>query len=350
MYKDKTIGVVILAYEVEGFIENVIRGLPDFVGRVYVVDDGSRDRTAEIVKNMIETENIKRSIPGESRAASFSAAAVRKAAGRTSSNSQSRKSAAAIKEMIIPTTEGTEEPGNGNNGNGHNGDKGKNTPALDGDLTANYEASAETIQPGRRKTITLISHESNRGPGAALKTGYRAAIKDNVEITAKVDGDGQMPLEYLEPLIEPIAEGIADYTKGNRFEHSPTLHGMSRFRKVGNYLLTWLTRLASGYWRISDTQNGFIAISNRALKTIDLGFCSYYGYLNDILARLNVHNFRVMDIAMPAIYRDEKSKINYLKFIPRVSLILLRIFFWRLLVKYLKMAPRSDNKMASKTI
>jgi len=196
--------------------------------------------------------------------------------------------------------------------------------------------------------VTLLRHDQNRGPGAGLRTGYKAVLKYGVDIAVEIDGDGQMPSGEIVDLIAPIIEGKADYTKGNRLSSSHTRMKMPRFRMVGNFLLTWLTRIESGYWHVSDSQNGFTAISGQALSTLNLDFCSYYGYLNDILARLNIHNFRVLDISMPSKYGKEKSKIKYVRFIPKVSLILLRIFLWRLRVKYfIDYAQKSKVKAQS---
>ncbi|MDD5701800.1 MAG: glycosyltransferase family 2 protein [Dehalococcoidales bacterium] len=249
MYKKYAIGIVVLCYDVEPFISGVIEELPEFVDRIYVIDDCSKDNTYQVVSGL------------------------------------------------------------------------------------------------KNPKVALIRHETNLGPGAGLRTGYKAALADGTDIVIKIDGDGQMPVEQIEDMISPIMEKKADYIKGNRLQSDPGRHGMPRFRMVGNHLLTWLTRIESGYWHISDSQNGFTAISREALAAIDLDFCSYYGYLNDILARLNIYNFKVLDISMPAKYGKEKSKIKYARFIPRVSLILLRIFLWRLRVKYLRFPSGKNNRM-----
>ena len=52
MYKERKIGIVILAYNVGGFVKNTIDGLPEFVDKIYVVDDGSEDNTANIIKSL----------------------------------------------------------------------------------------------------------------------------------------------------------------------------------------------------------------------------------------------------------------------------------------------------------
>jgi hypothetical protein len=137
-------------------------------------------------------------------------------------------------------------------------------------------------------------------------------------------------------LLDPLAEKDADYSKGNRLDGRKYWNGMSRWRFLGNSLLTFLTRISSGYWDLTDPQNGYTAISSNALKAIDLdSVYPGYGYCNDLLVKLNVEGFRVIDVVMPARYGREKSKIRYRRYIPRVSNLLLKNFFWRLKVKYM---------------
>lgn len=176
-----------------------------------------------------------------------------------------------------------------------------------------------------------IRHERNRGRGAAVKTGYRAALAEDLEVVAVLDGDGQMDPDLLERFIAPVVAGEVDYTKGNRLNRLEHLDGMSRWRFVGNILLTILTRLASGYWRMKDSQNGYTAISAAMLHRLDLdGIYDGYGFLNDILVKLHVEGAQIGDVIMPARYGNEQSGIRYRSFIPRLSALLVRNFAWRL--------------------
>ncbi|MCK4250313.1 glycosyltransferase family 2 protein, partial [candidate division WOR-3 bacterium] len=135
--------------------------------------------------------------------------------------------------------------------------------------------------------------------------------------------------------LEPIIERRADYTKGNRLLSPEYRSGMTKWRFLGNSMLTFLTKIGSGYWQMMDPQNGYTATSRSVLERIDIdSIYPYYGYCNDILVKLNVYGYRVMDIVMPARYGNEKSKISYSKYIVKVSLMLLRDFFWRLKMKY----------------
>lgn len=203
------------------------------------------------------------------------------------------------------------------------------------------DATAERIAKLATGNVHLIRHEENRGPGAGLRSGYQAALADGMDIVAKVDGDGQMESAGLESLITPVVNGEADYTKGNRLSSPEHRRSMPRFRLLGNRILTWQTRIASGYWHLDDAQNGYTAISRRALETINLDLCPYYGYLNDLLIQLHAHGFRLMDVPMPAKYGGEKSSIRLRLYVPRVSKVLLAGFFWRLRMEYRARRRRS---------
>jgi len=184
--------------------------------------------------------------------------------------------------------------------------------------------------------IVCMRHEKNRGPGTAIVTGYKRALKDGMDIAVVMAGDNQMDPEYLPDFLEPIVEGRAEYSKGNRLLNPEYRKGMSKWRFFGNSILTLLTKIASGYWQVVDPQNGYTAISRRALERIDLdSIYPWYGYPNDILVKLNVYGFRVVDVPHPARYGNEKSKIKYSKYILKVSWLLLKDFFWRLKMKYI---------------
>lgn len=235
MYNGKTIAAVMPAYNEEMLIADAINAIPEYVDRIYVVNDASRDRTAEIAGAMVN---------------------------------------------------------------------------------------------GR---IRLINHEVNKGVGGAIVTGYKQALADNIDITVVMAGDNQMDPAYLNALLEPVFRGDANYAKGDRLSRQGFQTGMTPWRRLGNFLLTWLTRIAAGNFRIQDPQNGYTAISRQALESIDLDrVYPWYGYCNDLLVKMSTAKMRVMDIPMPAKYGTERSKIRYHKYIPKVSWLLLRLFVWRL--------------------
>lgn len=234
------IGVVVPAYNEEQFIKETIDGIPKYIKSIYVVDDGSKDRTSEIVKDIKDSR------------------------------------------------------------------------------------------------ILLVRHERNKGVGASIVTGYKLALRDDIDIVTVMGGDNQMDPDKLPHLLMPIIDGYADYTKGNRLINKDFRKGMSKWRSFGNAILTIITKIGSGYWHIMDPQNGYTAISKKALEAIDLdSIYTYYGYCNDMLIKLNTIGMRAEDVLIPARYGNERSKIRYSKYIAKVAPMIFKGFLWRLKTKYM---------------
>ena len=172
--------------------------------------------------------------------------------------------------------------------------------------------------------ISLIRHAKNQGVGGAIATGYKAALAERFDITVVMAGDAQMDPAELPDIIGPVARGECDYTKGNRLFSGEAWNMIPRVRYLGNAMLSLLTKIASGYWHVADSQSGYTAISLKALETIDWDqMYKRYGQPNDLLVRLNIHGFRVRDVPIRPIYGiGEKSGIRPLRMIPRLSLLL----------------------------
>lgn len=207
------------------------------------------------------------------------------------------------------------------------------------EILAHGETRNETHDGRFEELVVPIQHETNCGVGGAIKTGYLRAREEGIEVTAVLGGDDQMNPEVLTGYLDPIVDGVAGYTKGNRFARPDDWAEMPRFRLLGNVVLSYLTKVASGYWETMDSQNGYTAISLDALERTDIeGMYEYYGYCNDLLVRLNAADVRVADIPRSSEYaytEGWKSHINYTEYIPRVSGMLFRSFLWRLRRKYL---------------
>lgn len=255
VYNGCTVGVVVPAYNEEGYVGDVIDTMPPFVDRVYLIDDASIDGTwAEI------TEHVE---------------AARK-----------------------------------------RGDTGT----------------------GFSEKWVPIQHDENTGVGGAIVTGYRRALDDGVDVTAVMAGDAQMNPEILHRIIEPVVDGRVEYAKGSRFLREEDYADIPRFRLLGNALLTFLTQIASGYWEMTDSQNGYTAISHRALTELDLdALYQDYGFANDLLVRLNVAGLPIADVERSSsfAYGDWKSHIDLTSFVPKTSLLLFRCFLWRLRKQYM---------------
>ena len=241
MYKENKIGIVVPAYNEELLIKDTLEGMPDFVDQIFVVDDGSQDKTKEIITEIQKSD----------------------------------------------------------------------------------------------QRIILIEHEENKGLGQSLIDGYLASRKSDVDITAVMAGDNQMHPGDLPKLLDKIIDENYHYVKGNRLLHK-NINSMPLYRKLGNSLLTLLTKFATGYYFVMDPQCGYTAIQNKTLKFIPIHkMTTGYGYNADILNMLNINNFRVADLQVQPIYGDETSKIKVWKYIPMIIWLLTRLFFRRLWSKYI---------------
>ena len=184
--------------------------------------------------------------------------------------------------------------------------------------------------------VELIKHETNKGVGGAIATGYKYARDSDFDIAVVMAGDGQMAPEDLPAILDPVAEGRTDYSKGNRLFTGEAYQKIPKTRYFGNAFLSLLTKIASGYWHVADSQSGYTAINKKALKLIDWDkMYQWYGQPNDILVRLNVLNFKVTDVPVEPVYNiGEKSGIKIQKVIFSISWLLIKMFFWRMKEKY----------------
>jgi glycosyltransferase involved in cell wall biosynthesis len=195
-------------------------------------------------------------------------------------------------------------------------------------------------QAARRlgERLRVIRHERNGGVGAAIVTGYKAAIFEGEDsgLVAVMAGDAQMDPADLPRLLAPLARGDADYTKGNRLFTGQAWKIIPRHRYVGNAVLSLLTKVASGYWHVADSQSGYTAITVEALKVLQLDrLYKRYGFPNHLLVELNNYDFRVRDVPIKPVYGiGEESGIRLPVVIPKLSWLLLKCYFWRMKEKY----------------
>jgi glycosyltransferase involved in cell wall biosynthesis len=240
MLEGKQVAVVVPARDEEALLPQTLAGIPGFVDRVYVVDDGSKDGTVAV---------------------------------------------------------------------------------------------AEAVGDAR---VSVIRHERSGGVGAAIVSGYKRALEDGVEVTAVMAADNQMDPGDLETLAGAVARDEVDYAKANRLFTGQAWELIPRTRYLGNAVLSMLTKIASGYWHVADSQSGYTAVGRDTLALLDLDrIYRRYGFPNDMLVHLNVVNARVRDFPSRPIYGvGERSGIKYRSVVPRISWLLLKGFLWRLREKY----------------
>jgi glycosyltransferase involved in cell wall biosynthesis len=200
---------------------------------------------------------------------------------------------------------------------------------------ASKDNTANKVKSIRDDRVTLINHTKNMGVGGALLSGYSYALGLGVDIVVKLDGDDQMDVKFMPGLIEPILNGQADYTKGNRFLHPVALKKMPTIRKISNLGLTFLSKIASGYWNVFDPANGYTAISAAKLASLDPSrVARSYFFETSMLCELRKLNAVVMDISMPAIYQNERSSVKVPREIFVFSTNLIARIFDRIFSRY----------------
>lgn len=190
---------------------------------------------------------------------------------------------------------------------------------------------------GQRPGLTLLPHERNQGVGGAIATGYKWCRDQGVDVAVVMAGDAQMDPADLPAILDPVVNDEVDYTKGNRLFTGDAWKVIPRVRYLGNSMMSLLTKIASGYWHVADSQSGYTAINRKALQTLDWdAMYKRYGQPNDLLVRLNVYNFRVRDVPVRPVYNiGEQSGIKPLRMMPRLSWLLWKLFLFRMKEKYL---------------
>ena len=200
------------------------------------------------------------------------------------------------------------------------------------DATAERARTAAAADP----RVEVVVRERNGGVGAAIVTGYKRALAERVDVTCVMAADNQMDPDDLEGLVLPVARGEVDYAKANRLFTGQAWELIPRNRYLGNAVLSLLTKIASGYWHVADSQSGFTALSLPMLEQLDLDrIYTRYGFPNDMLVHLNVWNARVRDVPSRPVYGvGERSGIRLHRVVPSISLLLFKGFWWRLWQKY----------------
>jgi len=185
--------------------------------------------------------------------------------------------------------------------------------------------------------VELIRYPQNRGVGAAIATGYIWCREREIDVAVVMAGDAQMDPDDLPKLLDPVVEDRTDYAKGNRLVSGEAWKKIPSHRYLGNMVLTFLTKIASGYWHVTDSQCGYTALNKKALQLLPLEeIYPRYGMPNDFLVMLNIYNMRVADYSVNPIYGiGERSDLRIGSIIFTLSFLMLRLFVRRMVQKYI---------------
>jgi dolichol-phosphate mannosyltransferase len=169
----------------------------------------------------------------------------------------------------------------------------------------------EVLATASDSRLVVVRHITNRGVGGAMKSGFAKAIDMGAEIVVKLDGDGQMDPGLIPQFIAPIVMGQADFTKGNRFGDRLAIRQMPIVRRVGNIALSFLVKVASGYWHLFDPCNGYLAIRATMLKTLDFDrLDERYFFEISLICELYLANAILQDIPMRPVYTSQPGSLS----------------------------------------
>lgn len=197
------------------------------------------------------------------------------------------------------------------------------------------DGTSEAVNAIADPRVTLIRHEVNQGVGGAIVTGHRAAMDLGSDVNVVMAGDAQMDPAFLPDLLDRVTSDGYGFAKANRFFSPESFEGMPGYRVFGNIVLSFMTKLASGYWNLFDPQNGYTAVRTEVLKRVPLDRVSQrYSFENDLLIHLNILQVGATDVPIPARYGDEVSSIRLSKVIPELMNLLVRGFWRRVWYRY----------------
>ncbi|MGM0575702.1 MAG: glycosyltransferase [Myxococcota bacterium] len=178
--------------------------------------------------------------------------------------------------------------------------------------------------------VRVVRHRRNRGVGAAIATGYRAALEAGAAAVAIMAGDAQMDPGELASLVQPVLEGRCEYCKGDRTRHPEVRRRMPKVRRLGNAVLSAWTRRVGRLDSLRDAQCGYTVVAAGALRRLPLDrLYPRYGYPNDLLVMLSTVGARVLERPVTPIYAGERSGLRPWRAVVTHAWVLLRAWWWR---------------------
>ncbi|NRD25420.1 glycosyltransferase family 2 protein [Frigoribacterium sp. VKM Ac-2836] len=197
------------------------------------------------------------------------------------------------------------------------------------------DRTSEVVRASSDPRVDLIRHEVNQGVGGAIITGHTRAMDLGADVNVIMAGDAQMDPAFLPDLLDRVTDGGYGFAKANRFFSPESFEGMPRYRVLGNIGLSFMTKLASGYWHLFDPQNGYTAIRTSVLRRLPLqNVARRYSFENDLLIHLNILQVPAVDVPIPAVYGDEVSSIKLSKVVPELVNLLGKGFLRRIWYRY----------------
>ena len=184
--------------------------------------------------------------------------------------------------------------------------------------------SEQLVEIGSKfENVSVLSHQKNRGKGAALKTGFASA---SGEIIIVQDADLEYDPRDYEMLLIPILDGRADVVYGSRFLGGP--HRVLFFwHYIGNKFLTLLCDALSNL-NITDMETGYKVFKKEVLDDIKLK-SNRFGFEPEFTMKIARKGFRVYEVPISYSGRtyEEGKKIGWRDGLAAIFVILWFRFF-----------------------
>lgn len=178
-----------------------------------------------------------------------------------------------------------------------------NDGSTDGTVEVSLAAGADHI----------VSHERNRGLGAAMRTGLKEAYRMGAIAAVMIDADDEYPADHIPRVVRPILQEESDYVLASRFRRR--VHGMKLYRRMGNYFFTALQIVLLRRW-ITDGQTGFRAFSRPVLR--DLEIIHDYNYAQVMTMNIVYQGYRMSEVDIPYKVRETGESFITYKYIRKV--------------------------------
>jgi glycosyltransferase involved in cell wall biosynthesis len=185
------------------------------------------------------------------------------------------------------------------------------------------------------KRLDVLDNGVNEGLGKSLLNAFEFLQDTDIDAMGIMAGDAQMDPEYLSKLLDVLVDEDIDVAKANRFSQFHSVESMPSYRRIGNIVVSILTKFATGYYKLFDSLNGYVVYRKSIIDKIPKDIIGHrYEYENTMLVALSIVGAKIHDVPVPAVYGEETSTINLFGTTFKTLKVLNKGFWKRIYYKY----------------